>query len=74
MAMSRAEESEDLKERVSNLIEMTTWCVYQYTNRALFECDKLTFTSKVAFEVYVLLKQCIDFFKYYNYYNTIFFV
>ena len=58
MAMSRAEENEDLKERVSNLIEMTTWCVYQYTNRALFECDKLTFTSKVAFEVYELLKQC----------------
>jgi len=50
-AIERSEASEDLKERVFNLIDTTTYSVFQYTTRGLFECDKLTFTAQVAMQV-----------------------
>ena len=50
-AIERAEKSDDVKERVKNLIESITFSVFLYTTRGLFEVDKLTFTAQVAFQV-----------------------
>ena len=50
-AIDRAEPGEDIKTRVANLIDSITYMVYMYTTRGLFERDKLTFTSQVAFQV-----------------------
>ncbi|XP_039265498.2 dynein beta chain, ciliary-like [Styela clava] len=50
-AIERAEKSDELKTRVVNLIDTVTFSVFVYTNRGLFESDKLTFTSQVAFQV-----------------------
>ena len=50
-AIERAEPSEDVKERVGNLIDSMTYSVFMYTSRGLFERDKLTFISQVAFQV-----------------------
>ena len=50
-AIERADKSDDVKERVKNLIESITFSVFLYTTRGLFEVDKLTFTSQVAFQV-----------------------
>lgn len=52
-AISKAEEAEDVKSRVANLIECITYSVFQYTTRGLFECDKLIFSSQMAFQVNV---------------------
>uniref|UniRef100_H2ZKB7 AAA+ ATPase domain-containing protein n=1 Tax=Ciona savignyi TaxID=51511 RepID=H2ZKB7_CIOSA len=52
-AIERSEQSDDLKVRVSNLVQTTTYSVFQYTTRGLFECDKLTFTAQVALQVSV---------------------
>ena len=46
-AIERAEKSDDVKERVKNLIDSITYSVYMYTTRGLFERDKLIFTSQV---------------------------
>jgi dynein heavy chain len=58
-AIERAEKSDDVKERVKNLIESITFSVFLYTTRGLFEVDKLTFTAQVAFQV-LLMKKEID--------------
>ncbi|CUT99220.1 dynein beta chain ciliary [Echinococcus multilocularis] len=50
-AMTRAETSEDVKSRVTNIINSVTYSVYVYTSRGLFEKDKLLFTAQVAFQV-----------------------
>lgn len=50
-AIERAEASDDVKQRVINLIDSITYSVFMYTSRGLFECDKLTFTSQVTFQV-----------------------
>lgn len=50
-AIERAEKSENVKERVKNLIDSITYSVYMYTSRGLFERDKLIFTSQVTFQV-----------------------
>ena len=50
-AIERAEPSEELKQRVENLIDSITYSVFMYTSRGLFEKDKLTFTSQVTFQV-----------------------
>ena len=50
-SIERAEPSEVLKERVANLVDSVTYSVYIYASRGLFERDKLTFTSQVAFQV-----------------------
>lgn len=50
-AIDKADKSEQLKTRVANLIDTVTYSMFMYTNRGLFECDKLTFTSQVAFQV-----------------------
>ena len=51
-AIERAAKSEDVKQRVMNLIDSITYSVFMYTARGLFERDKLIFTSQVTFQVY----------------------
>ena len=51
VAIERATESEDVRERVENLTDCITYSVFTYTNRGLFECDKLIFTAQMAFQV-----------------------
>ena len=50
-AIERAEISDDVKQRVQNLIPSITYSVFMYITRGLFERDKLTFTSQVIFQV-----------------------
>lgn len=51
-AIARAEQvDDDVKLRVLNLIDSITYSVFMYTSRGLFEQDKLTFTSQVAFQI-----------------------
>lgn len=50
-AIERAETSQDVKQRVLNLINSITYSVFMYTTRGLFEKDKLIFTSQVTFQV-----------------------
>ena len=51
-AIERSEQADELNERVANLVDTTTYSVFQYTTRGLFECDKLTFTAQVALQVW----------------------
>lgn len=50
-AIVKAEPDGTLEQRVSNLIDSITSSVFQYTTRGLFECDKLTYTAQLAFQV-----------------------
>ncbi|NXF34813.1 DYH9 protein, partial [Nyctibius bracteatus] len=50
-AIERAPPDESLTARVLNLIDSITFSVFQYTTRGLFECDKLTYTAQVTFQV-----------------------
>ena len=50
-AVQKAPPDESLKQRVSNLIDSITSSIFQYTTRGLFECDKLTFTAQLVFQV-----------------------
>ncbi|ETE67846.1 Dynein heavy chain 9, axonemal, partial [Ophiophagus hannah] len=56
-AVSRAPPDEILKERVKNLIDSITFSVFQYTTRGLFECDKLTYTAQVTFQILLKNKE-----------------
>uniref|UniRef100_A0A8C3IZN2 DYH9 protein n=1 Tax=Chrysemys picta bellii TaxID=8478 RepID=A0A8C3IZN2_CHRPI len=53
-AVERASPDESLKERVLNLIDSITFSVFQYTTRGLFECDKLTYTAQVTFQILLM--------------------
>ncbi|XP_078081541.1 dynein axonemal heavy chain 9 [Mustelus asterias] len=57
MAVKRAPADEVLKQRVANLIDSITFSVFQYTTRGLFECDKLTYTAQVTFQVLLTNKE-----------------
>lgn len=50
-AIDRSEPAEEVKHRVTNLIDSITFSVYTYTTRGLFEKDKLIFTSQMCFQV-----------------------
>ncbi|CAJ0964166.1 unnamed protein product [Ranitomeya imitator] len=50
-AIARAEKSEDVKERVGSLTECITFSAFLYTSQGLFEKDKLTFLSQIAFQI-----------------------
>ena len=52
-SIERAEPAEEVKERVSNLIDFITYSVFIYTSRGLFEVDKLIFTTQMAIQVSV---------------------
>ncbi|XP_073166982.1 dynein axonemal heavy chain 9 isoform X9 [Lepidochelys kempii] len=53
-AVERASPDESLKERILNLIDSITFSVFQYTTRGLFECDKLTYTAQVTFQILLM--------------------
>lgn len=50
-AIVKADPAADVSGRVINLIECITYSVFMYTTRGLFECDKLIFTSQMAFQI-----------------------
>ncbi|XP_076002796.1 dynein axonemal heavy chain 9 [Genypterus blacodes] len=56
-AVLKAQPDEDLKQRVSNLTDSITSSVFHYTTRGLFECDKLTFISQLAFQILLMDKK-----------------
>uniref|UniRef100_A0A8C0H9D3 Uncharacterized protein n=2 Tax=Chelonoidis abingdonii TaxID=106734 RepID=A0A8C0H9D3_CHEAB len=53
-AVERASPDESLKEHVLNLIDSITFSVFQYTTRGLFECDKLTYTAQLTFQILLM--------------------
>lgn len=53
-AIERAEPAEEVKQRVTNLIDCITYSVFIYTTRGLFEKDKLIFTTQMALQVKAL--------------------
>ena len=59
VAIQRAVMDESVEVRVKNLIDSITFQVFQYTTRGLFECDKLIFTSQMAFQI-LLMKEEIN--------------
>ncbi|XP_053308775.1 dynein axonemal heavy chain 9 [Spea bombifrons] len=56
-AVQKAPADEVLKQRVMNLIDSITFSVFQYTTRGLFECDKLTYTAQLAFQILLMNKE-----------------
>lgn len=56
-AVQKAPADEVLKQRVANLIDSITFSVFQYTTRGLFECDKLTYTAQLAFQILLMNKE-----------------
>eukprot|EP01135_Chromosphaera_perkinsii_P008680 Nk52_evm13s1444 gene=Nk52_evmTU13s1444 len=50
-AMDKAEPSEEVKERVPNLMDSITFSVFLYTTRGLFEKDKLIFTGQMCIQI-----------------------
>ncbi|XP_063095395.1 dynein axonemal heavy chain 11 isoform X2 [Cavia porcellus] len=58
-AIEQADKVEDTQERISVLTESLTHAIFLYTSRALFEKDKLTFLSQMAFQI-LLRKKEID--------------
>ncbi|XP_073435796.1 dynein axonemal heavy chain 9 isoform X2 [Dendrobates tinctorius] len=56
-AVQKAPTDEVLKQRVTNLIDSITFSVFQYTTRGLFECDKLTYTAQLAFQILLMNKE-----------------
>uniref|UniRef100_A0A667GCJ0 Dynein axonemal heavy chain 11 n=1 Tax=Lynx canadensis TaxID=61383 RepID=A0A667GCJ0_LYNCA len=58
-AIEQADKVEDVQGRVSVLMESITYAIFLYTSQALFEKDKLTFLSQMAFQI-LLRKREID--------------
>ena len=56
-AIQRAIVDENVNQRVLNLTESITFQVFQYTTRGLFECDKLIFTSQMAFQILMMKEE-----------------
>lgn len=56
-AIMNTSPSDDLQKRVSNLIDSITYCVYMYTSRGLFECDKLIFTAQMAIQILLMANE-----------------
>jgi dynein heavy chain len=56
-AIARAAKSDDIKERVANLIESISYMVFMYTSRGLFECDKLIFLAQMTFQILLTSKE-----------------
>ncbi|TSL75253.1 Dynein heavy chain 17, axonemal [Bagarius yarrelli] len=52
-AIMQTEPADDVNVRVDNLINEITFAVFMYTNRCLFERDKLTFVALIAFQILV---------------------
>ncbi|CAF0714705.1 unnamed protein product [Brachionus calyciflorus] len=56
-AIERAEPSEEIKQRVVNLIDSITYSAFIYTTRGLFEKHKLIFTSQMVFQILTVSKE-----------------
>ncbi|XP_010006532.1 PREDICTED: LOW QUALITY PROTEIN: dynein heavy chain 9, axonemal [Chaetura pelagica] len=56
-AIERAAPAESLAARVRSLTDTITFSVFQYTTRGLFECDKLTYTAQVTFQILLMNKE-----------------
>uniref|UniRef100_A0A7M4F9Z8 Dynein axonemal heavy chain 11 n=1 Tax=Crocodylus porosus TaxID=8502 RepID=A0A7M4F9Z8_CROPO len=56
-AVQQAEPSDNVKERVNNLIDCVTYSTFIYISRGLFERDKLTFTAWLAFQLLLMNKE-----------------
>lgn len=56
-AIIKADPAPDVTGRVMNLIECITYSVFMYTTRGLFECDKLIFTSQMAFQILLIRRE-----------------
>ncbi|XP_076777043.1 dynein axonemal heavy chain 11 isoform X7 [Arvicanthis niloticus] len=50
-AIEQADKVEDTQERICSLIESITHATFLYASQALFEKDKLTFLSQMAFQI-----------------------
>lgn len=50
-AIAKAVKSDDLTQRVANLLDSITYMVFMYTSRGLFECDKLIFMAQMTFQI-----------------------
>lgn len=56
-AIATAIKSDHLPTRVLNLIDNITFCVFMYTSRGLFECDKLIFMAQMAIQILLVAKE-----------------
>ncbi|KAM4874879.1 dynein axonemal heavy chain 11 [Thomomys bottae] len=56
-AIEQADKVEDSQGRISVLMESITHAVFLYTSQALFEKDKLTFLSQMAFQILLRNKE-----------------
>uniref|UniRef100_A0A6I8PBB0 Dynein axonemal heavy chain 17 n=1 Tax=Ornithorhynchus anatinus TaxID=9258 RepID=A0A6I8PBB0_ORNAN len=56
-AVARAPPDQSLQQRVANLMDSITFSVYQYTARGLFECDKLTYTAQLTFQILLQIQE-----------------
>ncbi|KAK3559476.1 hypothetical protein QTP86_013663 [Hemibagrus guttatus] len=50
-AIMQTEPADDVKQRVDNLNNEITYSIFMYTNRCLFERDKLTFIALIVFQI-----------------------
>ena len=57
VAIQRAEMDSDVGLRVCHLTDSITFQVFQYTTRGLFECDKLIFTTQMAFQILLMREE-----------------
>ncbi|XP_066917361.1 dynein beta chain, ciliary-like [Clytia hemisphaerica] len=58
-AIEKADASDEVKQRVLNLIDCITFSVFIYTTRGLFEKDKIIFMAQTTFQI-LLMKKEID--------------
>lgn len=56
-AIERADPSDEVKQRVINLIDCITFSVFIYTTRGLFEKDKIIFMAQVTFQISLMKKE-----------------
>uniref|UniRef100_A0A8C4NM92 Uncharacterized protein n=1 Tax=Eptatretus burgeri TaxID=7764 RepID=A0A8C4NM92_EPTBU len=50
-AVGQVEPDEDLQQHIIKLTNNVTLSVFRYTTRGLFECDRLTYTSQLTFQI-----------------------
>ncbi|KAG8432457.1 hypothetical protein GDO86_016919 [Hymenochirus boettgeri] len=56
-SVHQADVSDDVQTRVNSLIDCVTYSTFIYISRGLFERDKITFTSQLAFQLLIMNKE-----------------
>ncbi|XP_068007753.1 dynein axonemal heavy chain 9 [Melanerpes formicivorus] len=56
-AIGRAAAAESLSGRLEQLLDSITFSAFQYTTRGLFECDKLTYTAQLTFQILLMSEE-----------------